>query len=42
MVTVEPGIYYPGLGGFRIEDGMLVTEDGFENLCTLPYDEFEI
>jgi Xaa-Pro aminopeptidase len=36
VVTVEPGLYYPGLGGVRIEDDVLVSADGCENLCTLP------
>lgn len=41
VVTVEPGLYYPGVGGVRLEDDVLVTKRGSENLCTLP-DEFEI
>jgi Xaa-Pro aminopeptidase len=41
VVTVEPGLYYPGTGGVRLEDDVLVTKKGSENLCTLP-DEFEI
>jgi len=38
VVTVEPGIYLPGVGGVRIEDDYLITDKGAENLCTLPKD----
>lgn len=36
VVTVEPGLYYPGLGAVRIEDMVLVTKDGCRNLTTFP------
>lgn len=32
VITIEPGIYLPGIGGVRIEDDALVTETGVEKL----------
>jgi len=36
LITVEPGIYLPGDCGIRIEDTVLVKEDGCENLFSSP------
>lgn len=36
VVTVEPGIYVPGLGGCRIEDTVIMTESGFINTIAAP------
>lgn len=36
IITIEPGLYYPGIGGVRIEDMVLVKEDGCENLTKSP------
>ncbi|MEM8549670.1 MAG: M24 family metallopeptidase, partial [Verrucomicrobiota bacterium] len=37
VITVEPGLYYPGLGGCRIEDVVQVTKDGYTLLSKAPY-----
>ena len=36
LITVEPGIYLPGVGGVRVENTVLITEDGYEPLTTAP------
>jgi Xaa-Pro aminopeptidase len=38
IVTVEPGVYLPAAGGVRIEDSMLVTDEGPMLLTRSPYD----
>jgi len=38
VVTIEPGMYRRGWGGCRLEDLLLVTENGAENLTDYPYD----
>jgi Xaa-Pro aminopeptidase len=36
--AIEPGIYWEGGGGLRLEDNFLVTADGCEKLCSYPDD----
>ena len=34
--TIEPGIYLPGRGGVRIEDDVVITNDGLHSFSILP------
>jgi Xaa-Pro aminopeptidase len=36
VITLEPGLYYPGTGGIRLEDMGVVTADGFRDLTRMP------
>src|SRR5919109_823424 len=38
VITIEPGLYRSGYGGVRLEDLVLVTEDGHEVITDYPYD----
>ena len=36
VLAVEPGVYWEGGGGLRVEDNFLVTKDGLEKLSAFP------
>jgi Xaa-Pro aminopeptidase len=38
VITIEPGLYRPGVGGLRLEDLVLVTKDGYEVITDYPYE----
>ena len=38
VITIEPGLYYPGIGGVRLEDIGVVMAKGFENFTAFPED----
>ena len=42
VLALEPGIYWPGGGGLRVEDNFLIGVDGSEKLCSFPDDLREI
>ncbi len=41
VLAIEPGIYWPGGGGLRVEDNFLITASGSEKLCSYP-DDFRL
>ena len=38
VITIEPGLYRAGYGGLRLEDLVLVTDDGHEVITDYPYE----
>ncbi|GCF93003.1 Xaa-Pro dipeptidase [Enterococcus florum] len=42
VMTIEPGIYIPDWGGVRIEDQVLITDDGYENMISISHDLIEL
>jgi Xaa-Pro aminopeptidase len=42
IITVEPGIYLPDWGGIRLENQVVVTENGAQPLNTLDLDAFSL
>lgn len=42
VITIEPGVYVPGVGGIRLENDLLVTETGFENLTDFELELMEL
>jgi len=41
VLAIEPGVYWPGGGGLRLEDNFLIRDDGNEKLCSYP-DDFRL
>ena len=36
VITIEPGLYYPDIGGVRVEDTVVVTKQGWRHLAATP------
>jgi Xaa-Pro aminopeptidase len=41
VLAIEPGVYWPGGGGLRLEDNFWITGDGNQKLCSFP-DDFRV
>ena len=41
VLAIEPGVYWPGGGGLRLEDNFLITDEANEKLCSYP-DDFRL
>ena len=39
VIAFEPGIFRPGVGPVRVEEMVLTTENGYELLTRMPYDD---
>ena len=42
VTTIEPGLYIPGWGGCRIEDQIIINEDGNKNLISVSHELIEL
>lgn len=42
VITIEPGVYLPSIGGVRLENDILVTKNGYENLTNFQIDMVEL
>jgi len=42
VITIEPGVYMEKFGGIRIEDTVVVTATGCENLTRIPKELIEL
>jgi Xaa-Pro aminopeptidase len=38
VIAIEPALYRQGFGGCRLEDVVLVTDDGYERVTAFPYE----